>query len=456
MSKAIVKTNANTNPKAKAKAKLEQAPEITTLANGIRVATLTRREVESVTLGCWYGVGSRHERLDDNCLFDQGGLAHFLEHMLFKGTKRRTAKQIAEQIEDAGGYINAWTGRERTGFYCRMLDDGVELGLDILADMLTSSQFAETELVKERQVVLQEIGQSEDNPEDIIFDHFQATAYPRQSAGHPILGRAETVASFDRPRLIDFFHSHYRSDKMVIAASGAVDHQQFLNLVTRHFSAYHQDLPVTDAYDSLPSLHYKGGNHQDNRDSEQTHVILGFPSLSTTDPQLWAYSLFSQIFSDGASSRLFQRIREELGLVYSIYGFDSSLGDGGLYGIYGGTGPHELPSFQSALLEEINRFSGGISEAELRRAKAQIRSSLVMRRESTSEMAQAIAYQLQVWGRPLSMSESLEKLEAVTSIDILAVAKRLFTARPTLVAVGPSAALAEADDIHLRLLSIWG
>lgn len=416
------------------------APQLTTLANGLRILTDPMGSVDSVSLGMWIGAGARHENPET------GGVAHLLEHMAFKGTSRRDALAIAEEIEDVGGHLNAYTAREQTAYYAKVLKEDAPLAIDLLGDILQNSRFDADELARERTVVLQEIGQAADTPDDIIFDDFQETAYPDQAIGRPVLGRAEVVAQMDRQAIVDFIAQNYGADRMVFAAAGNIAHQAVVDMVGVAF----ENLPAKSRASSQPAI-YRGGDHRQEKDLEQAHLIIGFDGVAFDDPDFYALQVFSTIFGGGMSSRLFQEVREKRGLVYSIYSFASSFLDGGIFGIYAGTGPNEVDQLVPVLADEIVKAAGSISAAELARAKAQLKSGLLMSRESTSNRAEQLAQHMLVRGRIASSAEIVAKVDAIDLDAIAEVATRLRRSSPTVAATGPLAKLEDYETIRARL-----
>ena len=416
------------------------APQLTTLANGLRILTDPMGSVDSVSLGMWIGAGARHENPET------GGVAHLLEHMAFKGTSRRDALAIAEEIEDVGGHLNAYTAREQTAYYAKVLKEDAPLAIDLLGDILQNSRFDADELARERTVVLQEIGQAADTPDDIIFDDFQETAYPDQAIGRPVLGRAEVVAQMDRQAIVDFIAQNYGADRMVFAAAGNIAHQAVVDMVGVAF----EHLPAKSRASSQPAI-YRGGDHRQEKDLEQAHLIIGFDGVAFDDPDFYALQVFSTIFGGGMSSRLFQEVREKRGLVYSIYSFASSFLDGGIFGIYAGTGPNEVDQLVPVLADEIVKAAGSISAAELARAKAQLKSGLLMSRESTSNRAEQLAQHMLVRGRIASSAEIVAKVDAIDLDAIAEVATRLRRSPPTVAATGPLAKLEDYETIRARL-----
>ena len=307
--------------------------KVTTLANGLRVAVDPMPEVESASLGIWVACGTRHENAELN------GMAHMLEHMAFKGTRTRSARAIAEEIENVGGSLNAYTGREITAYHASVLKEDVALGVEMISDILRNSVFDPDELQRERGVILQEIGQALDTPDDVIFDQFQETALPGQPLGRPVLGTAASVEAIGRDDLFAYLARHYTASNMVLSAAGRVEHDQIVDLADKHFGS----VPRTPANAQAPvPLRYVGGDGREARVLEQAHLVLGCEGIGYRDPDYFALAVYSTLFGGGMSSRLFQRIREERGLVYGIHCFNTAYADGGLFGIYAGTGEDDL------------------------------------------------------------------------------------------------------------------
>ena len=414
--------------------------QVTRLANGLTVATDAMPGVESVSLGLFVGVGTRHETQEIN------GVAHLLEHMAFKGTARRSARDIAEEIEAVGGHLNAWTGRETTAYYARVLAADVPLALDILADILQHSSFDPEELARERQVVLQEIGLAEDTPDDIVFDLFQETAYPDQPLGWPVLGRAATVGELGRDALTGYLAGEYGADRMVLSAAGRVDHAALLALAEASLGGLK---PLGEPHPVAAS--YLGGEHRAERELEQVHLVLGFPGVSAHDPDFYAANVLSTLVGGGMSSRLFQEVREKRGLVYSIYSFLSHFQDGGLFAIYAGTGESEAAELLPIVADELGQVTARVNADEIQRARAQARAGILMARESTSARAEALANQILTYGRPLSTQEILAEIDQVDEQRVQLVAARLFGGTPTLTALGPIARVESYARLAERL-----
>jgi len=414
--------------------------QVSTLANGLRVATDQIETVESVSLGIWIDVGTRHEPPELN------GVAHFLEHMAFKGTERRSARAIAEEIEAVGGHVNAYTSRESTAYYAKVLKEDVPLALDILGDILQNSTFDPEELDRERTVILQELGQANDTPDDIIFDYFQERAYPDQAMGRPVLGRPEIIRELSREAVVSYLRDHYGARRMVVAAAGNLEHERLLELAAKLLSNFPADRSV-----ATEPAQYSGGDRRENRDLEQLHLVLGFPGVALGDPDFYAASVLSTAFGGGMSSRLFQEIREKRGLVYAIHSFVHGYRDGGLFGIYAGTGEEEVAELAPALCEEATRLADGLTEIELNRAKTQMKAGLLMSLESTSVRCEQLAQHLLIHGTPFDPPEVVRRIEAVDETAIRRVVDRWHSAPPTLTALGPLSRLEDFDRLRARL-----
>jgi predicted Zn-dependent peptidase len=406
---------------------MSDAIRVETLPSGLTVVTEEMTRVETVSLGAYVAAGTRHEQAEEN------GVSHFLEHMAFKGTESRTAAHIAEEIEAVGGHINAYTAREQTAYYVKLLKEDLALGADIIGDILTHSSFEPEELERERGVILQEIGQANDTPDDIIFDHFQETAYPGQAMGRPVLGTEGVIRSLPRHALTNYMRAHYGTRNVVLAAAGNLKHEEVVRLAEKHFA----DLPVSSP-DMPHAATYRGGEFREARDLDQVHIVLGFPSVSYSDPDFYPSMMLSTLLGGGMSSRLFQEVRERRGLVYSIYSFTAPAMDSGLFGIYAGTGESEAEELMPVTLEELRRVQHDVTEVELARARAQAKSSILMSLESTGSRCEQLARQIQILGRLMPVSEMVAKIEAVTIDNVCRTASRLFRATPTLAVMGPA------------------
>ncbi len=413
---------------------------VSRLPSGLTVVTEQMDRVETVSLGAYVAAGTRNESAAEN------GASHFLEHMAFKGTQKRSASGIAEAVDNVGGHLNAYTAREQTAYYVKLLKEDLALGADIIGDILTHSTFVPEELERERGVILQEIGMTNDTPDDIVFDHFQETAYPDQPMGRPTLGREDGIRGMGRDVLTGYMRTHYAAANMVVAAAGALDHDIVVALTERHFA----DLPHATAPGCAPGA-YRGGEFREQRELDQVHIVLGFPAMGYGDPDFYASLMLSTLLGGGMSSRLFQEIREKRGLVYSIYSFTAPAMDGGIFGIYAGTGEDEAKELVPVTLEELRRVQIDANAEELARARAQVKAGLLMSLESTGSRCEQLARQIQVFGRVIPVAETVAKIEAVTLADVRRAAARLFRARPTLAALGPTGHVPHLVDIADRL-----
>jgi predicted Zn-dependent peptidase len=411
--------------------------EITRLPSGLTVVTDAMPHLESVSLGVWAGAGSRDERPDEH------GISHLLEHMAFKGTERRTARQIAEEVEAVGGDLNAATSVESTSYYARVLRADVPLAVDVLADILSNPAFDPEELQREQNVIVQEIGAAEDTPDDLVFDKLQEIAYPGQPVGRSILGTRETVKSFDRKRLATYLTRHYRAPDMVVAAAGAVDHQALVEQVAQQFASF-----SGPAGPQPEPAHFAGGSYFETRDLEQVHVALAMPGLPQRDPNLFSMQIFTSALGGGMSSRLFQEVREIRGLCYSIYTFHAPYSDTGMFGLYAGTDATDLPELMRVVVDEIGNAAETLSEVEVARAKAQMKAGLLMALESSGARAEQLARQMFAWGRPMPLDELVSMIEAVTAESARAAGRALLArGRPAVAALGPGSGLESAASI---------
>ena len=410
--------------------------QMTKLDNGLRVVSHTMDAVESVSVGVFVDAGTRNEPAEIN------GVAHLLEHMAFKGTRRRSAMQIVAEIEAVGGYLNAYTTRETTAYYAKVLKEDTALAVDILADILQNSVFDETELARERSVVLQEIGQSHDTPDDVIFDHFQAIAFPGQPLGRPVLGDAERVRDMPRGAIMDYMRATYGAHAMVLSAAGMIEHQQLVSLAEALFAELPGQAPAAD-----DAADYAGGAYLEDRDLEQVHLALGFPGVGLHDDALYAASVLSTLFGGGMSSRLFQEVRERRGLAYSIHTYCAHYSDCGVFGLYAGTGEEETAELMPVLCEEIRRLPGSLDDEEVRRARNQLKAATLMSMESTGARAEQIGEQTLIYGRPIPVDEIVRRIDAVDTAAVADVARRIFVGRLSLAALGPLSRMTPYDSL---------
>jgi predicted Zn-dependent peptidase len=411
--------------------------EVTRLPTGLVVVTDTMPHLETASLGVWVGAGSRDERPDEH------GISHLLEHMAFKGTSRRSARQIAEEIEAVGGDLNAATSIETTAYYARVLRADVPLAFDVLSDILAAPSFDPEELGREQNVIVQEIGAAEDTPDDLIWDRLQETAYTGQSIGRSILGTPTTVRSFDRARLAQYLARNYRAPDMVIAAAGSVEHRSVVAEVERRFASF-----AGPAAPTPQPARFVGGSRIETRDLEQVHIALAMHGLPQRDPNLYSLQVFTNILGGGMSSRLFQEVREQRGLCYSIYSFHAPYTDTGMFGLYAGTDAADVAELMRVVVDEVNAAAETINETEVARAKAQMKAGLLMALESSSARAEQLARQMFAWGRPIPLDELVGRIEGVTVESTRAAGRALIArGRPAVAALGPGAGLESAATI---------
>lgn len=411
--------------------------EVSRLSNGLTVATETLPSIESVALGVWIKSGARNERDEEH------GMAHLLEHMAFKGTRRRSAFEIASEIENVGGEINAATSVETTSYFARVLAADMPLAVDILADILQESEFDPDELEREQHVILQEIGAAHDTPDDVVFDHFTETAFRHQTLGRSILGTPDTVKSFTSRQLHDYIGRQYGAERMVVVAAGAVEHDAFVREVEKRLGGFRSHADGT-----LPQYaQYVGGDFRENRDLMDAQIVLGFEGRAYHVRDFYASQVLSMILGGGMSSRLFQEVREKRGLCYSVYAFHWGFSDTGIFGVHAATGHGSLGELLPVIMTELQRSGESIGQDELDRARAQYRAGLIMSAESPSSRASQIARQLLLFGRPVAKEELMGRLDALTTARLTDLSGRLFSTRPTLTAVGPVGTLAPYEEL---------
>lgn len=402
---------------------------LTTLPNGFRIVTEHMPTMKSAAIGVWVLAGARNEEAAQN------GIAHFLEHMAFKGTKTRSALQIAEAIEDVGGYINAYTSREVTAYYARVLEEDVPLALDVVADILREPVFDTREIEVERGVILQEIGQAMDTPDDIIFDWLQEKAYPDHPLGRTILGAEERVHGFSRADLKDFVAQQYVPGQMILSAAGAVDHDTLVVEAEKRFG----DMARAPCHTPLVAR-FAGGESRTVKDLEQAHFALAFESPNYTDPAIYAAQIYALALGGSMSSRLFQEIRERRGLCYTIFAQAGAYADTGMTTIYAGTSADQMGGLAQIVVDEMKRAADDMTQAEVDRARAQMKAGLLMGLESPSNRAERLARMLQIWGRVPEISEVVERIDAVGLADVRTLAETIASRAPAALALyGPVA-----------------
>ena len=412
-----------------------------TLPNGFRVVSEHMEGRETASLGLWVTAGGRHERVEQN------GIAHFLEHMAFKGTRRRSALQIAEEIEDVGGYLNAYTSRELTAYYARVLGEDVDLAFDVISDIVLNPVFAPDEIEIERGVILQEIGQALDTPDDIIFDYLQEAAYPGQAMGRTILGPAERVGAFTRDDLAGFVAEQYGPERMILAAAGAVDHDRLMRLAEASFGHLPRANPA------LPEpAGFTSGERRMIKGLEQVHFTLGLESPGYRDDAIYTAQIWAGVMGGGMSSRLFQEIRERRGLCYSIFVQTGAYADTGMSTIYAGTSAETIRELTEVTVDEMKRAADVMTEAEVARARAQMRAGLLMAQESVSSRAERLAQLVSIWGRVPAVEETLGKIDAVGTAGVRDFAARMAgQGTGALALYGPAGAAPRLADILGRL-----
>ncbi|WP_299043056.1 pitrilysin family protein [uncultured Tateyamaria sp.] len=397
------------------------------LKNGFRIVTEHMPGLASASIGIWVGAGARHEAPEQN------GIAHFLEHMAFKGTKRRSALQIAEAIEDVGGYINAYTSREVTAYYARVLENDVPLALDVLADILLNPVFDQNEIEVERGVILQEIGQALDTPDDVIFDWLQEQAYPEQPLGRTILGPSERVSAFNRADLSRFVDEHYGPEQMILSAAGAVDHDAVVRLAETLFGHLS---PRPKRVADLAT--FSGGEDRRSKALEQAHFAMAFESPGYRDDAIYTAQIYASALGGGMSSRLFQEVRENRGLCYTIFAQAGAYADTGMTTVYAGTSAEQVADLATITLDEIKRAADDMTAAEVDRARAQMKAGLLMGLESPSNRAERLARLVQIWDRVPALNETVALIDSVTVEDVRVFAQHMATQAPMALALyGP-------------------
>ena len=409
----------------------------TVLPNGLRIVTEALPSVRSVSFGVWVGIGSRDEtpRL--------AGASHFLEHLLFKGTRRRSAWEISAQIEAVGGDTNAFTAKEYTCYYARVLDSDLPLAVDVVCDMLTSSVVSSTDLEVERQVILEEIAMHDDEPGDVVHDLFTEALYGDHPLGRPVIGTNASITAMTRDQVAGFYRRRYTPPQLVVSAAGNLDHDETVRLVEAAFKSF--DLPGTPGkprrggvvHPAVGVLAVRG------KETEQAHLVLGVPALHRHDPRRFALGILDQALGGGMSSRLFQEIREQRGLAYSVYSFDTQYADAGLFGVYAGCAPRRAHEVLDLMRIELDKVAAkGLRDEEVSRGKGMLRGATVLGLEDTGSRMSRIGKAELLYGDILSIDEVLARIEAVTPDDVREIAAELFTGPLSLGVVGP---FAESD-----------
>jgi predicted Zn-dependent peptidase len=410
------------------------------LANGFRVVSEHMPGLKSAAIGIWITAGGRHERVEQN------GIAHFLEHMAFKGTKTRSALQIAEAIEDVGGYINAYTSREVTAYYARVLENDVPLAIDVISDIVLNPVFDPAEIEVERGVILQEIGQAHDTPDDVIFDWLQEESYRGQPLGRTILGPTERVSAFSRDDLAGFVGEHYGPGQMILSAAGAVDH----DVLVRAAEALFGHLKPNADRDILPAK-FIGGEMRQTKQLEQAHFALAMESPGYRDDAIYTAQIYASVLGGGMSSRLFQEVRESRGLCYTIFAQTGAYADTGMTTIYAGTSAAQIGELANITIDEMKRATTDMNPEEVARARAQMKAGMLMGLESPSNRAERLARLVQIWDDVPPLEETVARIDAVTTGDVRDFAENIAATAPAALALyGPIDSAPSLADLQER------
>ena len=395
-------------------------------SNGINVVTYSMEHVNSITINVIVKVGSRYESEEES------GISHFLEHMAFKGTKNRTATDIAIEFDTIGGHFNAYTSRENTVYYAKVLSQHGKQAMTILADILQNSVFNSDEITKEFSVISQEIAEVKDNPDDLVYEKFYTLAYPNQSLGRSILGSIENIAKFDKSTFTNYMSKHYHANNIVISIAGKINHINAVHLVEELFSLFSES-----TYRDAQSSNYQGGTEIIQKDLEQTTIALGFEGVSYANLETFYHAqILSIIFGGGLSSRLFQKIREELGLAYTIGSFMNSYSDSGIFSIYAATDHNNVENLLSNINNETDKICTNISAEELVRAKSQIESNIYMAEEKPEYKSEEVGKNFSLFGKYFSTNEIMGIINSTQTSDLTKSAKKIFSSRPTLSIIG--------------------
>ena len=414
--------------------------KLSTLDNGLRIVTHHMPAFESVTFGVWNNVGSRDEHEEIN------GTAHFLEHMAFKGTKTKTAKEIAEKVDNVGGFMNAFTSEETTAYFVQLLEQNLQVGIDVISDILQNSTFEPEELEKERGVILQEIGMYLDDPSEMVGDYWQRTAFPNQPIGRLIIGKKEIIQSIKRDKIVNFMQNNYHPSKMVVSAAGKINHENFVEQISNSMT----NLPNGNINKRVKAF-YQGGEYREEKALEQVHLVLGFKGLDYYDEDYYALKIYSAIMGAGMSSRLFQEIREKRGLVYGIHTSSRSFYDTGTFQVFAGTGEKQIQELIPVLCDELQNAPKNLTDKEIEKSKTQLKSATLMATESTMSNAAIAVHQIFTKEKLINIEETLEKIKNVSKSSIEKAAKKLLSSKPTVSSIGPIQQLENLDNITKRL-----
>ena len=396
---------------------IDQQHQKTILANGLTILSLTREDISSVALEIWVKVGSRYESSSLN------GLAHFIEHLNFKGTAKRSAKQIAEEFDAIGGYLNAYTSKEHTVYSAKILKEFLPLAIDMLTDIMFHSVYDQDEITKEKNVVLQELAQTKDNPEEMVFEYFSEASFTNQAVGRTILGTEENILSFNREQILEFVHQHYVAPRIIISAAGNLTHEELLELLTEKFAPFPSTEPAI-----LEKAVYTGG-HRFEHDPElaQFHLVVGYEGLAIDSSEYYKLEMLANIWGGSISSRLFQEIREKRGLVYSVGSFCQYYLDAGVFGVSVSTSNDKIGELLTVLAEEIEKITHDIRQEEVDRCLAQVKASLYMSRETADNWVGILAGNYSCYGRYVSREEIWQHYSTITIEELHLLAKKIFS-----------------------------
>lgn len=406
------------------------------------VASDEMHGVETVAISIRVQTGSVNEKPEDQ------GISHFLEHMAFKGTKTRSALDIASEFDAIGGNFNAYTSHESTVYYAKTLRENMDVSMSILSDILQNSLYDAEEINREKEVILQELAMTIDTPDDIIFDMFQEAAYPKQSFGRSILGTVDTVKNASRDQILKYVHNNHYNQNIIISAAGKISHPELLDLVSKYFHGF-----KSKGAKHIEAVEYKGGDIRVERDLEQNHVIIGFQSVPFTHPDYYAHQVLSLIAGGGMSSRLFQEIREKRGLAYSVGAAASNYSKTGTFSVYAGTSMEKSNECIDVAIDELLKLSYDITSDEIERAKSQVRASLLMGQEGSVPRVQKLSGNLSAFGRYIYTEETIQKINEVDKTTLERCAKELFSVNntPTLASIGKIDKLYKYEDVKNKL-----
>jgi predicted Zn-dependent peptidase len=411
------------------------------LKNGLTILTYNMSNVNSVAINVIVNVGSRYEQSSEI------GISHFLEHMAFKGTTTRSAKQIAEEFDSIGGHFNAYTSHEQTVYYSKILNENCYKALEILADIIQNSVFSKEEIAKEYQVILQEIAHVQDNPDELIHEKFYSSAYENQALGRSILGTHDSLAKFDREHFSNYVDKHYNAENIYLSVAGNISHEQVVEFAKKLFCSL-----KNKQNSHFEKVRYTGGHSFITKDLEQTTLVLGFESVPYFNiQQLYHTQVLSLTLGSGMSSRLFQQIREKLGLAYSIGSYNNSYYDSGIFGIYASTNHDKLPFLAEQLVNEINKISTDIKDSEIDRAKVQLKTSIYIAQEESSYKSEEIGKNFAVFGKYIPTEQTIEYIMNITKQDIINIANKIFVTKPTLSIIGPKPLAIDYQELCHKL-----